>query len=735
MMPAARSTRSAGLAGNVWAVGAGLIAAAFLLLEVVFPAIQGAGARPGLGIIVNGAVEGCLYALTATALILVYRTSRIINFAQVAIGSAAGYFLTQMAVGYELPVAVMLPIAVVVAAFGGVLAELALRRFTRAPRLFVTVATITLAPAATLVMAEIVAALNPLPPSAAVAGRIRFLTVPVPFPDFHFTIDPLTFTFAHVFTAGLTLIAITGVGAFLHGTRSGRAVRAAADNPTAAGLLGINTRRLTMTVWGLAAMLSGLASVMSLLLHGIELSGKDGGVSVLLPALTAAMVAGFESISIAALFAIWLYVMQQGLLWAFPNSSIFTPALLVIILLALLLQRRTLQQRQSTELGLWESVRALRPAPSALRSLPAVRQGRALILVLLAALALLFPFVASAGQIHGGGVVMIYVMISVSLLIVTGWLGQINLGQFALVLIGAVLAAGLSSRLGLSFWLALPLASLAAAGVAVLLGLAALRIQGLWLAPVSLMLAASLPVIVFGESWFNWLLPTGGVDRPGLPFIDLTDERTFYYLLLVCAVGVAYGATRFRRSRLGRVAVALRDNEPAALASGIDPLRSRIVALALSGAIAGVAGAFLAIHEQSVDAAGFGPELSLNIFVMLILGGLGGVTGAVLGAVFGGTLLYITPEFAPLITGVGAFGMLLVLPGGFSQAAFAVRDSVLRLIAVRRGIDVPSLMGTSLAAGDRRWRLAPPDKTRGLATLPLAQRYTRPSLLWGRTRR
>jgi hypothetical protein len=110
------------------------------------------------------------------------------------------------------------------------------------------------------------------------------------------------------------------------------------------------------------------------------------------------------------------------------------------------------------------------------------------------------------------------------------------------------------------------------------------------------------------------------------------------------------------------------------------------------------------------------------------------VSGAVLGAVFGGTMLYVTPEFAPLITGVGALMMLLVLPGGLSQAFFALRDAALRLIAIRRGIDVPSLMGTTDTEGERRWRLAPPERNEGLAALPADQRWAKPSFLWGKVR-
>jgi len=713
-------------------IALGMTVVGALALELVYPAFRGESGRPPLGVLFNGLVEGSLVALTAVALILVYRSSRIINFAQVALGSAAGLMVTQLSSGYHLNVLAALPLALLAAVFAGVLAELALRRFARAPRLLVTVATITLAPAATLVMGRVVAALDPLPPGARQAGA-SLRTVAIPFSGFTFRIDPLPFSFAHLFTLGSMVVALLGVGLFLKITRYGRAVRAAADNPEGAALLGINTRMLSLVVWALAALLSGLASVASLTLHGIDIAGRDGGASALLPALAAAMIAGFESIPLAAFVALWIQVIEQGTQWAYPNAGFVEPGLLLLIVGAVLLRRGSLQRRQLTESGLWDTVRELRPAPAALRALPGIRRSRATVLLAVAALAIVFPFVASAGQVHGGTATLIYVMVAISLLMVTSWLGQINLGQFALVAIGAVVAGGLTSRFGLSFWLAMPVASLVVGAVAVLLGLAALRVHGLWLAPVTLVLAAAMPVILFTGPYFGWLRPEGSIDRPGLPFVDLNDGRSFYFFLLACTAATIYAAVRFRRSRLGAMVIALRDNEAAALATGIEAVRSRVVALGLAGMITGFAGALLAVSEQSVDAGGFGAELSLNIFVMVVLGGLGGVSGAVLGAVFGGALLFIPPfdtTLAPLITGVGALLILLVLPEGLSGGLFAVRDSIFRLIAIRRHLDVPSLTGTSdLEGGVRRWRLAPPDRKAGLAALPAAQRYAKPSIL------
>ncbi|MFN2592044.1 MAG: ABC transporter permease, partial [Candidatus Dormibacteria bacterium] len=602
---------------------AALIGMAALLLEVVYPALGSGRGGPSGAILFTGVVDGSLWALTAVALILVFRISRIINFAQVALGSAAGYFLTQMAVGYDLPTLAMIPAALLLAVMAGVLAELALRRFSRSPRLFVTIATITLAPAATLVMAQIISSLNPLPAGSEAAARTTLLKVPVPFPGFSFRIDGIPFSFAYAFGIGAAALALLCVGAFLTRSRQGRVVRAVADNAEGAALLGVNTRLVSTLVWGLAALLSGLVSVTSLMLHGIDPVGRDGGASALIPPLVAAMVAGFESIPLAAFFAVWLAVMRAGTSAAFPNAGFVEPSLLAIAALALIARRRALQARERNESGVWEGVRSLNRVPRALMAVPGIRRARALGIVAVALLSVLFPFIASPGELHGGGLALVYVIAAVSLLIVVGWLGQINLRQFALVAAGAVVTGGLSNRLGLSFWLVMPAACLVGAGAAVLLGVVALRVQGLWLAPVSLVLAATLPVVLFNQAYLGWLLPRGLVERPGLPVVDLNDEKTFYYLLLAGAAAVVLVAWRFRSSRWGRSVLALRDNEPAALAAGIAPLRSRVMALALSGLIAAFAGALLSVHERRVEAQSFGLDISLNLFIMVVLGGLG----------------------------------------------------------------------------------------------------------------
>ncbi|MHB8509866.1 MAG: ABC transporter permease [Candidatus Dormibacteria bacterium] len=728
---------------TTWVVAAALVLASFLFLGIAFdrnsatPSIihawQGIRSVPPAGILFNGAVEGAFTGLTAVGLILIYRTTRIINFSQVALGSAAGIFVTQMVTGYDFPFLLVAPLGLLIAVVAGATAELLLRRFGKAPRLVVTVATIALAPLLTRIMGQLMSQLNPLPPGADPAAA-ALKTVPPPFPQFRFKLYPLQFGFGHVLTIVGSVAAMWALAYFLRRTRTGQAVRGAAENGEAAWLLGINIRLLSTLVWSLAALLAGMASIFSLTLNGIDTSGRDAGAAQMLPAIVAAMVAGMETMPLAMFFAIWFSVTEQGLKWAFPQLNFVELALLLAMLISLLVQRQRLQRREAKQGSAWEAAKDIRPTPRELLALPQIRNARYALMALGLIFLALFPWITSAGQTHGGGLVLIYTMITISLLILTGWAGQVSLGQFALVAVGAVFGGGLTAHWLWPFWIAVPVAALIGAGVAVLLGLPALRLKGLYLAAVTLGFALAVPVTLFNDQYFGWILPAGTINRPTLFFIDFNDERAFYYMLLACVIAVVYVAVKLRRSRSGRVLIALRDNEPAAQSVGINVLRTRVATFAVSGFIAAFAGAMLAHYEQSIQVAQFLPAASIEVFLMLVVGGLGSVSGAVIGAIVGAGALYLVPSLADLVTGSLAFMVMFVRPDGLAGVVYAVRDSILRVVALRLHIVVPSLFADYDAEAQKRHEmpLTQPVTGMGLATLPVTQRYSRESWLWNR---
>jgi branched-chain amino acid transport system permease protein len=253
---------------------------ALLFLEVLVPHLPGRPSRPPLGILAKGVVDGSLVGIAAVGLILVYRSSRIINFAHAALGAIAGALVFQLGTSYDLPFLAVLPVGIVAAIGAGALAELMLRRFFRAPRLVVTISTIALAPLVTRAIQTIIQALNPVPPGQS-AAQATLKTLATPFPGFHLRLpdSPLAFGFSDVTSLAGSLLLMALVMLFLSRTRLGRAVRASAENPEAAWLLGINIRVATTIVWALAALLSGFASLVAVAGSGINTQGADAGAA------------------------------------------------------------------------------------------------------------------------------------------------------------------------------------------------------------------------------------------------------------------------------------------------------------------------------------------------------------------------------------------------------------------------------------------------------------------------
>jgi branched-chain amino acid transport system permease protein len=253
-----------------------------------------------------------------------------------------------------------------------------------------------------------------------------------------------------------------------------------------------------------------------------------------------------------------------------------------------------------------------------------------------------------------------------------------------------------ASSAHLPFVVALVVGGIAGSGVAVLIGIPAIRLRGLNLAISTLALALAVSALVVNpDSSLGKHLPDL-LPRPHVLAVDLEDERVFYYvttLVLALAVVACLGV---RRSRAGRVLIASRDNESAAQAFGVNLVRVRLMAFAVSGFLAGSAGALFAYHEHGVKAAAFGPGTSVGMFLMVVIGGLGSIAGPLLGAAYFGALNLAGNEtLTSLGTGLGAIVVLVAVQGGLAGAAAAARDAMLRRVALRQRILVPSLFEDS----------------------------------------
>jgi branched-chain amino acid transport system permease protein len=234
------------------------------------------------------------------------------------------------------------------------------------------------------------------------------------------------------------------------------------------------------------------------------------------------------------------------------------------------------------------------------------------------------------------------------------------------------------------------------------LGVPALRVKGFFLAVTTLAFAVSTSSFLLRQ---EWLVPSGAVGRPRLfGRIDLDSELAYYYVCLAVLVLVIIGLRGLRSSRIGRAVRATRDNERAAQAFGISAIAAKLVAFAASGFVAGIAGALLVHHQHGLPATQYAPQQSLSVFLITVIGGLGSIPGAILGAIYiKGTQYLLAGPYSFLASGLGVLALLLVLPEGLGALLFRIRDGGLRLLAQRKDIVVPSLLA------DVRVPDAPPD--------------------------
>ncbi len=681
-------------------------------------------------VIVQALVFGGLYATTALALILVYRASRIINFAQVAFGGVGAtlFFLLSELEHWSWYAAAGAGLAAAVAL--GVLTEvLLLRRFAKAPRLVLTVATLGVAQVLLYMQTKGLRLAFDLGTEEVVQGR-----PPSPLTRHRFHWNPTTFNGDHVLVALVTIAAVAGLWAFMRYTNVGIAIRGAASNDDRASLLGVNTRNLQTLIWGLTALLSVLPAIALIPITGAASAdnvsaGAAGGAigpGLLLRALAAGVLARMESLPVAAAAALGIAAFEQSVFWAVGQSSVVDAVMLGVIVVALFVQRSSLGRSESTEFGSWAATEEARPVPPELTSVESVRRARRLLVGALAIAALAFPWVMSPSQTNRGSIFVIFGIVAASLVILTGWGGQVSLGQFAFVAVGAAVGGAVTAKLGWHFLIAVPIAGIVGAVVAIVVGLPALRlVRGLFLAVTTLGFAIVTATVVLNERFFGWLLPDS-VERPKFFFVDTEDERAFFYMSVVFLALAVAAVSSLRRTRTGRALIAMRDNEQAAQSFGLNLAAVRLQTFAISGFLAAVAGVLFAHHQHDVSARSFGPEESIAMFLMAVIGGLGSVAGALLGAVYVGvTTIFGSPAIRVIATGAGVLVVLLFFPGGLGSVAYRLRDAWLRRVAIRNRIFAPSLVPDRRLVESARVQLAPKFGDDGeVATVPVRYRIT-----------
>lgn len=244
--------------------------------------------------------------------------------------------------------------------------------------------------------------------------------------------------------------------------------------------------------------------------------------------------------------------------------------------------------------------------------------------------------------------VVVFTIAALGLNLLTGVAGQISVGHGAFTGMGAF-TVGFLMKQGLSFWLALLLAGLAAALVGALFGLPSARLKGLYLAIASLAAQVILSFFFLRADWFTGGIHSMSVMRPAIFGYSLDSELSYLYLGLVLALLLGVFAQNLLRTRMGRAFMAVRDRDLAAEVMGVDLFRTKVMAFALSAFYAGIAGALWAPYVMIISPDQFDFHLSIELLAMVIIGGLGTVMGSVYGAAFMTLLPILVRELSTLL--------------------------------------------------------------------------------------
>ena len=687
------------------------------------------------GVWLQGLVIGLLNALVVLGMMLVYRANRVVNMAQATVGTlpaalgigvtilgapsgASSAWLgvtTGIVVGVSaavlgrqdrrrsalVGVTAAVVAAVAIAGLGrlgyvggfviGLLAAVVLglaidlvvvRRLRRSPRLVLTVATIGLA--------QLFAVGSLLAPRLWGQAQIvkRNTTFGVPG---HWTFEVGTSVFGGNEVLGLVVgvVVLVVVALGLSRTDVGVAVRAAAERSDRAAMLGVPVARLEAGVWVVASVLAFLGTYLQAGILGAGIT-TGIGLRVLVAALAAMALAGFGSMPTALSAAVAIGVLTVATGPAGGHAVTTTDTVLAVLVVVGLLVRRGVRRRADRgEVSSWQTSIDPSPVPAALAGLSVVRVGRWAIGALVLAGALVLPQLLTPSQEFRAAYIGALAILALSVVVLTGWTGEVTLGQMAFAAVGGSVTALATVEWHFDLTLSLVLAGTVTALAAVLVGLPSLRWPGLFLAVTTLALAVAAMGSVLNPTQATWIPQEPVFRRRLLGVWDLHGDTAMYYVtlavLLLCLLAVA----GIRSSRMGRVLRALRDNGPGAQAYGVRLPLARLTAFAVSGFLAGVAGAMLVYVNEAYDVSTFSPDQGVNVFISSVVGGVGSSLGAVLGAVvLEGSRSFLTGVWALLPTAFGVLIVLLVLPGGLAELVYRLRDRFLRVIARRQGIAV-----------------------------------------------
>ena len=639
-----------------------------------------------------GLGAGAVYLLVAQGLVLVYRASGTINFAQGALGlvGASAFFDLRSHAG--LPEGLAWFLALALAALAGVLVDaLVLRRLRHASALARVMATLAL-------LVLIISCADQRYGSVArpVRGVLPFAAVRLP--------GHLLIGRDRLVISGVALVITVGLAVVYRWTHFGLATTAVAENGRALAALGHRPDLVAAVNWGVASMLGTVAVILAVSLDG--LFDNTATALLVVPALAAALVGGFSSfwLTLVGAFGIGICESEMSRYVATPGWSKSVPFLVIIGMMVV-------------------RGKALPLRGDRLERQPRVGTGLVRTRTVLAAtlVGLIVVLLAPTNWVDAVTVTCISAVILLSLVVVVGFAGQLSLAQFALAGLGAWVACRVIVDYRIGFELAAILGVAAAAPFGAVIGLPALRARGANLAIATLGLGLVVEQLIFSDpkrTGGDLGTPIGAVHLFGVDVDPIGHPARYGFVVVVALATVALIVSGLRRGPLGRSMLAVRTNERAAAAAGINVVAVKLKAFAVSSAIASFGGILLAYRNPRVTFGDFGILPSITAVLDAVVGGVGYVSGAILGGFIGAggigqqTLGAVVGthgnQYVQIVGSAAALATLMTSPDGLASSRLRRHRSyrsagstgapaaTLRPAADRKAATKRQLIGTDL---------------------------------------
>ena len=626
---------------------------------------------------VFGIMLGAGYAIAATGLVVTYTTSGVFNFAQGAVGMIAAFCYWELVTAHHMNIllALVLIVGVGAAVSGALVERVLMRRLHGAsaerPVMVTLGLMVILTGAASIIW------------SPTVQRTVGYMV------NGQFRLVGINVQYQYVLIIAVAAAVAVGLRALFRSTRTGFALRAVVDDPELLGMAGVSPNRMSQYGWILGFMMAALSGV---LLSSTQTTGINIEAMTLLvvSGYAAAIVGRLKNIAVTFAAAIAIGLAENYILnYVGPHlsSSLQTDVTAVLPMVFLFIALVTLPSVRLRAVGRLSSLRAPRVAGGR-ESL--VAGGAFLVLAVLVTLAFGNTAFKGTTVLTLGGIVMCLGIVGLSLVLLTGYSGQVSLCQFSFMGIGAFLmgkVAGGGSIVGLV------VAAAVCAALGALVALFTFRLSDLYLALATFAVADAVATGFFAD---GRVFGGGGVmvGRIVLPGLSLGGDRAEFLFVTVCFVLVALLVLAIRRSLFGRRLVAVSDSPAAYATVGLDIGFTKIAVFAISAGLAGLAGGLFGTVQQIVGTTDFDIFPGIIFVLFVTIWGIRTVSGAFLAALTYVVLNQLWPSGLGIFAGVG-----VILIGRAANGLLGIESLHVRLPWVRPAADGGVPLATAGAGG------------------------------------